>query len=356
MPKTVVVGMSGGVDSSVAALLLKEQGYQVIGLFMKNWEEIDERGICSAALDYEDVALVCNQLDIPYYSLNFAQEYWDTVFAPCLEQFAAGNTPNPDVLCNQQIKFSLFFRKAIEMGADFVATGHYCQKLLHQGEWLLARAKDSAKDQSYFLYTLQSSILDRVLFPLGELTKKEVRSLAKKHNLATAAKKDSTGICFIGKRPFKAFLSQHLPMQAGNLETLSGEVVGRHDGMAYYTVGQRRGLGIGGPGEPWYVVGKDPERNVVYVEQGEQHEALFQKELIASEIHWIGKEPPFPYRCQAKIRYRSPDVACKVMTPKEGRLKVEFDAPQKAITAGQSIVFYDKNLCLGGAIICICRL
>jgi len=345
MDKTVVVGMSGGVDSSVTALLLKEQGYRVIGLFMKNWED------CPATVDHEDVVLVCNQLDIPHYTVSFSKQYWDTVFSPCLKGYEAGYTPNPDVLCNQQIKFKLFMEKALEMGADYVATGHYCRKLLHQGEWILGRGDDPEKDQSYFLYTIKSDILNKVLFPLGLLTKKEVRAIAKKAGLATATKKDSTGLCFIGKRPFKAFLTQYLSKKPGNFETLSGKVVGTHDGIAYYTVGQRRGLGIGGAGEAWYVVGKDPKRNVIHVEQGEHHHALFQQELTASEVTWVSKQPQFPYQCRAKIRYRTPDVACRISSLNKGQLRVEFDAPQKAITAGQSVVFYEGNLCLGGGII-----
>src|ERR1700733_12069248 len=229
--KTVVVGMSGGVDSSVAAMLLKEEGYRVIGLFMKNWEEA---GSCPAVLDYEDVVSVCEQLKIPHYSVNFSKEYWDQVFSKCLEEYAAGYTPNPDILCNRKIKFKMFFKKALELGADFLATGHYCQKFFYEGEWNLGRGIDSEKDQSYFLYTLKSSILSKVLFPLGAMKKKEVRERAIHAGLATAEKKDSTGICFIGKRDFKAFLTRYIPNKPGDFETVEGQIVGRHDGIAYY--------------------------------------------------------------------------------------------------------------------------
>lgn len=346
--KTVVVGMSGGVDSSVTAMLLKEQGYRVIGLFMKNWEEDDQ---CPAALDYEDVVAVCNQLDIPHYAVNFAKEYWDEVFSKCLKEYAAGYTPNPDILCNREIKFKVFFKKALELGADFLATGHYCRKVFHNGEWHLARGSDPEKDQSYFLYTLKSSILEKVLFPIGEMAKSQVRALAEKNGLATAKKKDSTGICFIGKRNFKEFLSHYIPNQPGNFETLKGEIVGRHDGFAYYTIGQRKGLGLGGAGEAWYVLGKQVERNVVLVERGDHHPALYQESLTASDLTWVATSPTLPLKCTAKIRYRAPDIPCTILSEEEGILKVLFDEPQKAITPKQSIVFYKDELCLGGALI-----
>jgi tRNA-uridine 2-sulfurtransferase len=346
--QTVIVGMSGGVDSSVTALLLKQQGYRVIGLFMKNWEE---EGPCPAHLDYEDVVSVCTQLQIPHYAVNFSREYWDEVFVKCLHEYRAGYTPNPDVLCNREIKFKLFFKKALALGADFLATGHYCRKIFYEGEWVLGRGVDSEKDQSYFLYTLKSSLLDKVLFPLGGMTKKEVRKEAEKAGLATAKKKDSTGICFIGKRDFKEFLSRYIPNQPGNFETLEGEVVGQHDGIAYYTIGQRRGLGLGGAGEAWYVVEKDISRNVIVVERGEHHPALFQNELIASDVSWIGSPPSLPFKCTAKVRYRAPDIPCTLSPYKEGSVRVLFESPQKAITPRQSIVFYQEDLCLGGALI-----
>lgn len=346
--KTIVVGMSGGVDSSVTAFLLKEQGYRVIGLFMKNWEE-DEQ--CPAAADYEDVVAVCSHIGIPHYSVNFSKEYWDKVFSRCLKEYEAGYTPNPDILCNQEIKFKVFFEKALELGADYLATGHYCRKVKQGDRWCLARGKDSNKDQSYFLYTMQEKILERVLFPIGELEKSEVRRIAETAQLATARKKDSTGICFIGKRDFKDFLTQYIPNRPGRFETLSGENVGEHDGIAYYTIGQRKGLKLGGAGDPWYVVGKDVPRNVVLVERGDFHPALFTQELSAKETTWVGERPHFPYRCTAKIRYRSEDVVCEILRQGGDQIWVRFDETQKAITPRQSIVFYDGEICLGGAII-----
>lgn len=341
--QTVVVGMSGGVDSSVVAALLKEQGYDVIGIFMKNWEDDEE---CPAALDYQDVSLVATHLGIPYYSFNFAKQYWDKVFAHCLKQFQAGYTPNPDILCNREIKFKVFLEKALSLGADFVATGHYAQTK----EGHLFKGADPEKDQSYFLYTLKSEQLNKVLFPIGHLTKSEVRRLAHQMDLATAAKKDSTGICFIGKRDFREFLSRYIPKEEGNFEDLNGAVVGKHQGIAHYTIGQRRGLGIGGKGEAWYVVGKDVERNTIVVTQGEQSEELYRNSLYAIEETWVKETPALPFRCFAKVRYRSADVPCTV-TREEGRLLVRFDTPQKAITPRQSIVFYQDEECLGGALI-----
>lgn len=346
---TVVVGMSGGVDSSVTAYLLKEQGFRVIGLFMKNWEEESSEGICQATSDYEDVIRVCSQLDIPHYTVNFSQAYWDAVFSRCLKEYAAGYTPNPDILCNQEIKFKVFFEKALQLGADYLATGHYCRKVRQGDAWGLAKGIDPEKDQSYFLYTLKSQLLEKILFPIGELTKKEVRAIAAKLKLATAEKKDSTGICFIGKRDFKSFLGRYIEQVQGNFETLSGKFVGRHDGIAFYTIGQRRGLGIGGAGEAWFVVGKDVERNVVLVEQGEDHPALYQKSLKAFDVSWVGAPPAFQTPLTAKIRYRSSDVPCQILQEEEGRLEVLFETPQKAITPRQSIVFYQDDLCLGGA-------
>lgn len=348
LKKTVVVGMSGGVDSSVTALLLKQQGYQVIGMFMKNWEE---EGHCPAAQDYEDVVAVCHHLDIPYYTVNFSKPYWDLVFTPCLEEYKLGLTPNPDILCNREIKFHVFLEKALEIGADYLATGHYAQVIPHQEGPYLGRGIDPDKDQSYFLYTLKSSILEKVLFPLGDLTKKEVRSFAEEYGLPNAKKRDSTGICFIGKRDFKDFLSGYIQKEPGNFETSSGKIVGRHDGLPYYTIGQRRGLGIGGPGEAWFVVGKDPQRNVILVEQGDDHPALYHQHLLASQASWVAKPPLFPIQCSAKIRYRSADVLCQILGYEGDMLKVVFETPQKAITPKQSIVFYHERICLGGAII-----
>lgn len=337
---TVIVGMSGGVDSSVTAALLKEQGYRVIGIFMKNWEEDDH---CQAVDDYNDVVAVCSQLQIPYYSVNFAKEYWENVFSHCLKEYEQGFTPNPDILCNREIKFKVFLQKALTLGADFIATGHYCRNLNNQ----LARGLDPDKDQSYFLYTLKSEILQKVLFPVGHFTKKEVRQIAEKYGLATAKKKDSTGICFVGKRDFREFLSRYIPKLPGEFRTLSGQLVGQHEGAAYYTIGQRRGLAIGGMGEAWYVVDKDMEKNIVYVEQGDDHPALYSEGLLATDATWVGEAPSFPLKCTAKIRYRSQDVPCVV----EEGLKVTFATPQKAVTPRQSIVFYQGEICLGGAMI-----
>lgn len=352
--KTVVVGLSGGVDSSVSALLLKEQGYDVIGIFMKNWEEVDEEGVCTADLDYKDVISVAHTLDIPYYQLNFSKQYWDKVFSRCLEEFKLGHTPNPDILCNKEIKFQAFFNKAMELGADYIATGHYCQNVFRDGKNYLLRGQDVDKDQSYFLYTLKENVLKKTLFPIGHLCKKEVRSLAEKHHLCTAQKKDSTGICFIGKRDFKEFLSHYIQPKKGNFETLSGQVVGQHEGVFFYTIGQRKGLGIGGvknaQEEPWFVIGKNVEKNVVYVAQGE-HPSLFSQTLIATEESWINGSPILPFRCTAKIRYRALDISCTILERKEGQLHIQFDTPQKSLTSRQSIVFYQNEICLGGAII-----
>jgi tRNA-specific 2-thiouridylase len=347
--KKVVVGMSGGVDSSVAALLLKEQGYDVIGLFMKNWEETDDQGQCLAAQEFEDVVRVCDLIGIPYATVNFTAAYWDSVFKIFLDELRLGHTPNPDILCNREIKFKVLFDKAKALGADFLATGHYAQTQSGQ----LLRSLDTAKDQTYFLYTLSASTLSEVLFPVGHLEKPALRALARSRGLPTAEKKDSTGICFIGKRDFKSFIQQYIAYHPGNFTTLSGAVVGQHDGVAYYTIGQRKGLGIGGPGSAWFVVGKDVARNVVFVEQGEDHPALYAPTLSATEAHWIAGTPPqFPLTCTAKIRYRQADQKC-VVTPgeKEGEVRVVFEAPQRAITPRQSVVFYDGPVCLGGAMI-----
>lgn len=342
--KKVVVAMSGGVDSSVAAYLLKKQGYECIGLFMKNWE--DEEGHCQAARDFDDVASVAQKLSIPYYAINFAKEYKEAVFADFLRDYKAGLTPNPDILCNREIKFKVLLQKALEMGADFLATGHYAQTK----EGLLLRGVDHSKDQSYFLYTLTSSILTKVLFPLGALKKTEVRHIAHELGLSTADKKDSTGICFIGKRDFREFLSNYIASSQGPLMTLAGKVVGTHSGSYYYTIGQRKGLGIGGAGKPWFVVGKDVAQNTVFVEQGD-HPALYAQALFAHELSWVKEAPSSPLRCTAKIRYRQADADCLVEPLECGRLFVTFDKPQKAITPRQSIVFYQGDVTLGGGAI-----
>lgn len=344
----VVVGMSGGVDSSVSALLLKQQGYDVIGLFMKNWEEEDENGVCNSSKEYEDVIRVCDKIGIPYYSVNFVKEYRDNVFAAFLKDLEAGHTPNPDILCNREIKFNVFLSKALELGATHLATGHYCRT--YEGQ--LLKGIDPNKDQTYFLYTITHDKLEQVLFPIGHLPKSEVRRLARQAGLPTSEKKDSTGICFIGKRDFKPFVAQYLNYTTGDLRTLSDKKVGTHDGVAFYTIGQRKGLGIGGAGDPWFVVGKDPARNIVYVEQGENHPALFRDRLQATELSWVdGKGPTYPFRCKAKVRYRQEEQPCTLVREADGLLDVIFDDPQRAVTPRQSIVFYEGDRCLGGGVI-----
>ncbi len=347
--KTVIIGMSGGVDSAVSALLLKRQGYNVIGLFMKNWEEKNAQGVCTSEADFADVVRVCEQIDIPYYSVNFVQEYQDHVFTHFLKELSQGHTPNPDILCNREIKFKVFLEKALSLGADYLATGHYCQTTDGQ----LIKGADPNKDQSYFLYTLNSEILSKVLFPIGSMEKTEVRRIAQEHHLANAKKKDSTGICFIGKRNFKEFVSQYIAYQPGNFETLSGQIIGTHDGIAYYTIGQRKGLGIGGPGEAWFVVGKDAKRNIVFIEQGDDHPSLYTDHLIATDISWVAGKPPspLPFTCTAKIRYRQSDHPCIIESIDQGHLSVRFIEPQRAVTPRQAIVFYQGAICLGGAMI-----
>ncbi len=351
--KTVVIGMSGGVDSSVAALLLKQQGYRVIGLFMKNWEEKDEFGQCTSAQDFDDVARVCDTIGIPYYAVEFVQEYWDHVFAEFLRAYQAGYTPNPDILCNREIKFNLFFKKALEMGADFLATGHYCRTETRGGSAKLLKAVDQNKDQTYFVYTVQAPVLSKVLFPIGHLEKPELRRIAEAHSLPTASKKDSTGICFIGERNFRKFLSQYVPSKPGPMRTLSGVEVGTHSGVAYYTLGQRKGLGLGGEGEAWFVVAKDAPTNTLFVERGVRHPALYADWLLAGELSFVsGCLPPLPLRCTAKARYRQPEQACTIeASDLPGKLKVVFDVPQRALTPGQSVVFYLGDECLGGGVI-----
>lgn len=352
----VIVGMSGGVDSSVAAYLLIEQGYQVEGLFMKNWEEDDGSEYCTAKEDLADAQSVCDTLGIKLHSANFAAEYWDNVFEHFLKEYSAGRTPNPDVLCNREIKFKAFLEYASELGADFIATGHYVRKLNTEAETHLLKGLDNNKDQSYFLCEVDGSCLARSLFPVGELDKSEVRAIAARLGLSTHDKKDSTGICFIGERKFKDFLEQYLPAQPGNIETTDGDTIGSHSGLMFYTYGQRQGLGIGGLSEhdeaPWYVVDKDLARNVLLVAQGAEHELLYSRRLLASAPAWINGEPlELPLRCSAKIRYRQPDQACLLSKLADGQLQVEFERPQRAVTPGQYAVFYQDERCLGGAII-----
>lgn len=356
MAGKVIVGMSGGVDSSVAALLLLEQGYEVAGLFMKNWEEDDGTEYCTARQDLADAQGVCDRLGIPLHTVNFAAEYWDDVFEVFLREYRAGRTPNPDILCNKHIKFRAFLDHAMDLGAERIATGHYARVALRDGRHRLFKALDVAKDQSYFLYTLNQRQLADTLFPLGEMEKQDVRDLARRAGFENAGKKDSTGICFIGERRFSAFLSRFLTEEPGDIRTPEGEVLGRHAGLAYYTLGQRQGLGIGGmkgaDTQPWYVLAKDQERNRLIVGQGHDHPLLYHDGLEASSIDWVAGRPgSAAFRCHAKIRYRQPDQACTLFFLAEDRIRVVFDASQRAITPGQSIVFYRDDECLGGGVI-----
>ena len=353
MSDRVVVGMSGGVDSSVAALLLKEQGYDVVGVFMKNWEEDDEDGVCTAETDWRDVREVCDLLDIPCYSVNFAKEYWDRVFSYFLKEYRAGRTPNPDVLCNREIKFRAFLDFAMSLGASRMATGHFVRT---DGEGSLLRGVDANKDQSYFLYMVHSEQLKKSVFPVGGMTKAQVRELAERRGLPVSAKKDSTGVCFIGERNFKKFLSEYLPATPGDMVAPDGAVVGKHDGLMYYTLGQRRGLGIGGRGDgrSWFVIGKDLENNRLLVAQGEDHPMLWSTRCRGEDLTWVSGEAPAPegetFLCTAKYRYRQQDQPVEAMW--RGReLWLRSLEPQRAVTPGQSAVLYDGDRCLGGAIV-----
>ncbi|WP_299034016.1 tRNA 2-thiouridine(34) synthase MnmA [uncultured Anaerococcus sp.] len=347
----VIVGISGGVDSSVAALLLKEEGYDVTGIFMKNWDDTDENGFCTAEEDFEDAVAVCNQIGIPYYSINFEKEYYDRVFSYFLDEYKKGRTPNPDIMCNKEIKFKAFLDFAKNLGADYLATGHYARVDRRDGETKMLRGLDSNKDQTYFLSQLSQEQIKDVLFPVGELQKSEVREIAKKAGLATADKKDSTGICFIGERDFNEFLSQYLPAQPGNIVDTEGNIMGKHDGLMYHTIGQRRGLGIGGEGEAWFVYGKDLEKNELLVCQGKKNPLLFSNKLYASEFSTISdKESPKEFDCTAKFRYRQADIKAHVKVLGDGKVEVRYDET-KAVTPGQAAVFYDGEVCLGSAII-----
>ncbi len=353
----IAVGISGGVDSSVAALLLKQQGHQVFGLFMKNWEEDDRDGYCGAAEDLEDARRVCERLDIPLHTVNFSADYWDRVFEHFLAEYRAGRTPNPDVLCNREIKFKSFLEHARDLGADKIATGHYARiRETAEGFQLLA-ARDANKDQSYFLHLLDQPQLAASCFPLGDLEKSRVRELARRAGLSTSEKKDSTGICFIGERNFRDFLQHYLPARPGEMVTPEGEVMGQHQGLMYYTLGQRGGLGLGGSrrgdGRPWYVVDKDLTRNRLIVAQGHDHPLLYHQALETGQVHWIsGRPPSLPLSCEARVRYRQPTQVCEIesSTP-EGHCRVRFSQPQWAVTPGQSVVFYQGETCLGGAVI-----
>lgn len=355
--KRVIVGMSGGVDSSVAALLLLEQGYQVEGLFMKNWEEDDTAEYCSAAVDLADAQSVADQLGIKLHTMNFATEYWDRVFTYFLEEYQAGRTPNPDIMCNKEIKFKAFLEFALDYGADYIATGHYARRSEPDaaGNVAMLRGLDENKDQTYFLYTLQQHQLRHSLFPIGHLPKAEVREIAEREGFTTARKKDSTGICFIGERKFRDFLQRFLPAQPGDIVTPEGRVIGQHNGLMYYTLGQRQGLGIGGlkdlPEAPWFVIDKQLDNNHLVVAQGHQNDYLLKYGLHASQLHWVaGAAPGTTFTCSAKIRYRQRDESCAVRINGD-QAHVQFTDAQRAITPGQSIVFYQDDCCLGGGII-----
>ncbi len=351
--KHIVVGISGGVDSSVAALLLKQAGHRVTGVFMKNWEGDDDE-FCPAAQDLADAERVCEQLGIPLQLVNFSNEYWERVFSYFLEEYRAGRTPNPDILCNKEIKFKAFLAYAKQLGADQIATGHYARRSASDVNTQLLKGLDASKDQSYFLHALRGDVFSQALFPVGELEKTKVRELAASCGLQTHNKKDSTGICFIGERKFKQFLNDYLPAQPGEITTPEGKVIGRHDGLMFHTIGQRQGLQIGGVKGlselPWYVAEKDLVNNRLIVVQGDQHPLLFKKILITQAPHWINEMPVLPARLHAKIRYRQQDQVCSVEAVENG-LQVTFETPQRAVTPGQSIVFYEGERCLGGAVI-----
>ena len=355
MSGSIIVGMSGGVDSSVAALLLARAGSDIAGLFMQNWEEDERFGECQADRDRADALRICARLDIPFHTRNFATEYWDQVFESFLAEYRAGRTPNPDVLCNREIKFKTFLEHARALGADKIATGHYARTDCVDGRHRLLRSRDANKDQSYFLYALGQAQLGATVFPVGDLPKTDVRALAREAGLPTHDKKDSTGICFIGERDFREFLGRYIPAQRGELHTPDGAPVGEHDGVMYYTLGQREGLGIGGrrgsTGGAWYVVGKDVARNILYVAQGGESEWLQSRRLVASDLSWTNAcAPAMQFACTAKTRYRQPDQSCRVSVTGRG-CEVVFDAAQRAVTPGQSVVFYAGDECLGGGII-----
>ena len=352
----IIVGISGGVDSSVAALLLLEQGYQVEGLFMKNWEEDDDAEYCAAAEDLSDAQSVCDDLGIKLHSINFATEYWDRVFKHFLDEYSAGRTPNPDILCNKEIKFRAFLDHALDLGADKIATGHYARTTTIDGKAQLLRGLDNNKDQSYFLYTLNQHQLSHTLFPVGEYQKEKIRELAEQRGLTTFNKKDSTGICFIGERRFDTFLKQYLPAKPGDIKTTEDETIGRHSGLMYYTMGQRKGLGIGGlqnaEEDAWFVVDKDLNNNILIVGHGHNHPRMLHNTLECKQLDWVDPDNmTFPMNCTAKNRYRQPDQKCTIEKIGDDHFKVNFDEAQRAITPGQSVVFYQDEICLGGGVI-----
>ena len=352
--KKIIVGMSGGVDSSVTAYLLKQQGHQVIGVFMRNWGNDDPH--CSASQDLTDARSICNKLNIPFKTVSFADKYWDKVFKYFLDEYSAGRTPNPDIMCNKEIKFKAFLDYAMKQKADYIATGHYVRKQKNNDSWELLKGIDSNKDQSYFLYTLNQSQIANSLFPIGDYEKSKIREIAKQQGFITHDKKDSTGICFIGERKFKNFLKEYLLGKPGNIENDQGKVMGQHDGLMYYTLGQRQGINIGGikgaKEAPWYVLAKDIKRNVLIVGQNHEHPLLMSNQLTCNQVHWIsGTVPSLPLTCTAKTRYRQADQRCTIIEQTNGNYHVKFNIPQRAITPGQSIVFYQNELCLGGGII-----
>jgi tRNA-specific 2-thiouridylase len=352
----VIVGMSGGVDSAVAALQLQKAGYAVEGLFMKNWEEDDDEQYCAATEDLADAQAVCNQLGIHLHSVNFSSEYWDNVFEYFLAEYRAGRTPNPDIMCNKEIKFKAFLEHALRLGANYIATGHYARINIADKNYQLLTGLDNHKDQSYFLYTLGQKQLSHSLFPLGDMQKSDVRKIAAEVGFVNHAKKDSTGICFIGERKFSEFLNRFIPAQPGDIVTPDGQAIGTHNGLMFFTLGQRQGLGIGGvknaDESPWFVVDKDLQNNQLIVAQGHNHPLLLHSTLYASQLHWIsGKPPQLPMQCTARIRYRQSSQPCTLLSISHDQLEIIFNQPQRAITPGQSVVIYRDEKCLGGGII-----
>jgi len=352
----IIVGLSGGVDSSVTLHLLLSQGYAVEAVFMKNWEADDSDEYCAAEQDLHDAQQICDQLNVKLHSVNFSDQYWDRVFEYFLAEYKAGRTPNPDVLCNKEIKFKAFLDYALSLGGSKIATGHYAGVEYTNGKYHLLRGADNDKDQSYFLYLLNQHQLEHTLFPLAKIRKTDVRAIAEKNHLVTHNKKDSTGICFIGERRFKDFLQTYIPAQCGDLVTDKGKSIGKHDGLMYYTIGQRKGLNIGGTkigdGSPWYVADKQLDTNTLVVVQNHDHPLLYKNQLTAQQVHWVSEAPnAYPYTCTAKTRYRQQDSVCHITKNKDETISVQFDEPQWAITSGQSIVFYQQQRCLGGGII-----
>lgn len=355
-PKKIVVGLSGGVDSAVTALLLKQQGHEVIGVTMQNWEIDNDDPYCNAEQDISDAYEVSKTIGIPFQTINFAKQYWQNVFQYCLDEFSKGRTPNPDIWCNKEIKFKVFLEHAKALGADYLATGHYVQSHFNDDNYQMLKGADLNKDQSYFLYTLGQKELAQAIFPIGQLPKSEVRKIALQQKLPVATKKDSTGICFIGERKFKEFLSEFLLAQPGEMQTPDGKTIGTHDGLMYYTLGQRKGLQIGGlknaDEQPWFVVDKDVANNILIIAQGHDHPLLYKTELTCSDLHWVsGNAPKTPIKLTAKTRYRQTDQPCQLMQLEKDQFNVIFENAQRAITPGQSVVFYQHNVCLGGGII-----